>query len=100
MGQQSKGREGNLLWEGQRITLRGSRERREQGGSEPTQIRPQSSTGNPKRAKMGYIYTRGVAAVEKLWSGKANRDGHACLVGRGRRGQRGSPGKKPFSRAE
>lgn len=70
--------------------LRGSRERREQGGSELTQMRPQGSRGNPKRAKMGYIYVRGLATVEKFQSGKANRDGCSCLVGRGGRGQRGS----------
>lgn len=53
------------------------------------QIKPtRSSRGISKGAKT--VLHPGLAVVEKLWSGKANRDGHACLVWRSRKGQRWS----------
>lgn len=39
----------------------------------------------PKRST-----ARGLAAVEKLWPGKENRDGHVCLVWSSQKGERWS----------
>lgn len=59
-------------------TKKGQRKTWRASGQGQTWIRPGSSTGHSKGAKM--VYFQRLAAVEKFWSGKAIRNGHMYLV--------------------